>query len=117
VNTLRLASPYEHLTGEDQQLGEGLTTAELFYWADKKRQQNEPHWLKNHEFCRRCKNCLCGRRLIPFYGFRCICDTGKTYVTPYRIRFWAKADRDHYVNREIYCLTHHIYEKRGEVCA
>jgi len=113
MNQSRLRSPYEHLTGDDQGLGDGLTTAELFFWAERKRQQNQKHYEAGHRLCSQCKNCLCGKSLGPDFGFRCICDTGKTYITPYRIRFFSTVDKNHALNREIYCLDHHVYEPKG----
>lgn len=117
MNTTTLRSPYEHLVGEDQDLGEGLSTAELFFWAERKRQQNYPHFKRGHRICPTCKNCLCGRTLSPDFGFRCICDTGKSYVTPYRIRFRAQKDKENHLDGRIYCINHSIYESKGEVCS
>ena len=113
MNSSRLQSPYEHLTGEDQDLGDGLFTSELYFWAGRKRQQNLAHVQEGHTFCRTCKNCLCGLTLSPDFGFKCICGEGKAYVSPYRIRFQRQADKDHAKNGHVYCLAHHIYESRG----
>ena len=109
--------PYDHLVGDDQDLGEGLFTAELFWWAEKKRNQNLPHAWAGHRMCRICKNCTCGRQYSPWYGFRCICNEGKTMVTPYRIRWPRTAEKVHAAKDEIYCLTHHIYEPRNQICS
>lgn len=111
--TSSLRSPWEHLTGEDDDLGDGLFTAELYFWAERKRQQNMPHAMAGHRLCQTCKNCLCGETLSPYFGFRCICADGKSYVTPYRIRFRSSKDRDHYLAGHVYCLAHQIYEPRG----
>lgn len=110
MNQTTLRSPYEHLVGEDHDLGDGLSEAELYFWAERKRAQNFPHFEQNHTFCGWCKNCLCNRPLSPNFGFRCVCDSGKSMLTPYRIRFRSASDRDHHNAREIYCLNHHVYE-------
>jgi hypothetical protein len=103
---------------EEGDLGEGLTEAELYFWADKKREQQEPHWRKHpQKLCSKCRNCLCGRKLRGDAGFRCMCDAGRKLVTPYRVRFMSDRERELHQRRLIYCLTHHIYERKGEVCA
>jgi hypothetical protein len=96
-------------------LGEGLTEAELYFWADQKRAQNLPCFLAGHTLCPKCRNCSCFDRGT--YGFRCMCAFGKKMVTPYRIRFLSERDKARHLNRQIYCLDHHIYEPKGEVCA
>lgn len=101
---------------EPGDLGDGLTEVELYFWADRKYEQNRPHFLRGHLFCDKCKNCLCGKKLSGDVGFRCMCAFGKTLVTPYRIRFYATSERLHLVNREIYCMQHHVYEPKGFVC-
>jgi len=116
MNYTRLRNWEETGLQSDGELGEGLTEAELYFWADLKREQNLEHFHRGHDICTKCKNCRCGRRLLNDHGFRCMCDVGKKMVTPYRIRFLAERDKQNHLMRRIYCLNHSIYESKGEVC-
>lgn len=99
-------------------LGEGLTETELYWWADRKRAQQYPHFMKHpQKLCPKCRNCLCGKTLRDDAGFRCMCDFGRKMVAPNRIRFMSERDRELHLMRRIYCLDHHIYEPRDAVCA
>lgn len=113
MNTSRLNSPYEHLKGEGDDLGDGLFSAELYFWAGRKRQQNMPHAEAGHKMCQTCKNCLCSASFSPDFGFKCMCEYGKTMVTPYKIRFQRSSDKEHAAKGHIYCLNHRIYEAKG----
>ena len=71
---------YDHLSAD---LGEGLTEGEYYFWQQQKRKQNLAHRAMGHpRFCDSCRNCLCDDPK----RFRCICASGKIWVTPYRIR-------------------------------
>lgn len=117
MRTTRLLNWEEDNLQSDGELGEGLTEAELYFWADRKREQNWEHFRRRHELCPRCKNCLCGERLPHDAGFRCVCAFGKKMLTPYRIRFTAEREKANHLQRRIYCLTHHIYESKGLPCS
>jgi hypothetical protein len=84
---------YDHLTGADNQLGEGLTEAELYFWAAIKKSENREHRELGHDktygWCRECDNCRCG-----WSRFACRCSAGRVTLTPYRIRFQKKAMRE-----------------------
>ena len=80
---------------DETDLGGGLTTDELYWWAARKREQNMVCRSLGHEnFCPRCKNCLCNKWQTGM--FRCMCEFGKTMATPYRIRYWNMKDRARY---------------------
>jgi hypothetical protein len=67
-----------------EDLGEGLTDGEYFFWQEQKRNENLSHRGRGHTFfCPACKNCLCDD---PSKRFKCICASGKIWATPYRIR-------------------------------
>lgn len=79
-----ITSRYKWDTADKENLGDGLTQPELYFWAEEKRRENQFHIDVGHDrkygLCPTCGNCLCGRK-----DFRCICP-GKTYITPYRVR-------------------------------
>jgi hypothetical protein len=106
----------EYLREEEHtDLGDGLTEAELYWWADRKREQNLPCYLAGHQLCPKCRNCSCFDHVTG--AFRCLCAFGKKMVTPYRIRFLSASDKRNYELGRIYCLNHSIYESKGQVCS
>jgi len=102
-------SPYE---GLDEDLGQGMTEAELYFWATEKRKEGLLHRSRGHEnFCQSCKACLCGS-----FRWKCICASGRKYVTPYRIGFTSEADNYIAKNGLVYCLNHQVLESKGTKC-
>lgn len=84
---------YEYLT---QDLG-GITEGEVYFWAEKKRDENLLHRSVGHDrrfgFCPKCDNCLCtewGRTK----QFRCMCSQGRRMVSPHHIRFMNSRDKE-----------------------
>lgn len=79
------SSRWEHA---QEDLGEGLTEAELYFWAEIKRNENLQHVEAGHNLsfgrCSTCDNCLCPAMQT---RWACRCAAGKKQVTPYRIRF------------------------------
>lgn len=104
---------YDHRVGPEDVLEEGLTVAEMYFWAPKKRAENMAHrdmHGSETRMCRECDNCLCGD---PQKRFRCMCAAGKKMLTPYRIRFMRMADLRHAQQGHVYCLNHQTYCVRG----
>lgn len=79
---------YDNLT---EDMGEGLTSGEYFFWQTQKRNENLRHRYGGHDrFCPTCHNCLCGE---PDKRFKCVCGEGKVWISPYRLRRRADLGR------------------------
>lgn len=81
--TATIRSQYEHLDKEN--LGDGLTESELYFWATQHGKENrvcqDAGHFEKYGWCRSCKNPLC-----PDTRWHCRCSAGKNQITPYRIR-------------------------------
>ena len=74
-----------------EDMGEGLTDGEYFFWQTAKRNENLVHRDRGHtQFCQTCFNCKCGE---PDKRFKCVCGEGKVWLTPYRLRKRANLGR------------------------